>query len=56
MNTIKKVSGFDTLEIKERNGKFYIFDLFIKRTIGPEFDSVEELERYADKTYTGEYC
>ena len=53
---MNKVKGFDTLAIKEHGGKFYIMSLYDGATIGPAFNSIDELEKFADEKYTREYC
>lgn len=50
------LKGFATLKVtKGCNGKFYIYSAHFKTTIGPAFNSLSELEAYANEHYADEY-
>lgn len=50
-----KVEGFETLYVDTYKTKFYIYCPYYETTIGPAFQSLEDLKEYAEEHYRGSY-
>jgi hypothetical protein len=51
----RKVTGFNTLVIREKHGKYYVYSLCEGATVASPFNSIEDADNYAKEEFVGEY-